>query len=412
MFQRVGAAALKFNLDNITSLMSRLDNPHKRIKTIHVAGTNGKGSSSHMISSVFQSAGYKTGLFTSPHLKSYTERIKVNGIEISEPAVVEFVEQTKVLIEEIKPSFFEITFAMAMHYFYRQEVDIAVIEVGLGGRLDSTNIIEPEICLITNISLDHQYFLGDTLADIAREKAGIIKPGIPVVISETQFETEEVFTTTANNLNTDITFADNQIYAEQASDDRINIIGSEGIILEGLKPDLKGMYQVGNILGVIALLNILNDNSSFSIAEKCIRSGLENVIKNTVLKGRWQILNEQPLTITDTGHNIAGIKVILDGLALEKYNDLHIVWGMVRDKDARKILDLLPKSANYYFVQPDIPRALPVSDLLKAAIQSGLNGQVYDSVMDGVRAAQKCGKSDDLIFIGGSTFVVAEIDNL
>jgi len=412
MFQRVGAAALKFNLDNITSLMDKLDNPHKKIKTIHVAGTNGKGSSSHMIASVLQSAGYKTGLFTSPHLKFFTERIRINGEEISEAAVVDFVDRIKGLAEEIEPSFFEITFAMAMYYFYQQKVDVAIVEVGLGGQFDSTNIIEPEICLITNISLDHQYFLGNTIAEIAGEKAGIIKPGVPVVISESQEETKSVFSSVANQKNSEIIFADKLFYAEQAADDRYNIIAKEEIFLEGLKPDLMGEYQMSNIIGVIALMNRLKKNTNFLLSQDDIRNGLENVAHNTKLKGRWQVLAKSPLIITDTGHNIAGIKEILKEIGRVQYKNLHIVWGMVSDKDAGKILNLLPKSAEYYFVQPDIPRSLPLADLLEAADQVGIKGQGYDSVMDGYYAAQKNALADDLIFIGGSTFVVAEIEDL
>jgi dihydrofolate synthase/folylpolyglutamate synthase len=412
MFQRIGAAALKFNLDNITSLMDTLDDPHREIKTIHVAGTNGKGSSSHMIASILQSAGYKTGLFTSPHLESFTERIKIDGKEISENAVIEFVELIKDTIKDIKPSFFEITFAMAMHYFNQQKVDVAVIEVGMGGRLDSTNIIDPEICLITNISLDHQYFLGNTLPDIAKEKAGIIKEGIPVIISESQNETEKVFKSIAKKLNSDIIFADKQFYSEQASDKRYNIINREGVFLEGLKPDLKGEFQLGNILGVVTLLTRLNELETFVITEENIREGLENVANNTGIKGRWQVLSEAPLIITDTGHNNAGTQVILNEIKKMEFNNLHIVWGMVSDKDANDILGLLPKSAKYYFVEPDIPRSMPLDDLLEAADKIGIKGQGYHSVMDGYEAAKISASDDDLIFIGGSTFVVAEVENL
>jgi len=413
MFQKVGGAALKYNLLNINRLMHYLGNPHKKIKTIHVAGTNGKGSSSHMLASVLQEAGYNTGLYTSPHLRSFTERIKINGQEIDELAVVNFVAQIEELLEEdLKPSFFEITLAMAMQYFVQQKVDIAIIEVGLGGRLDSTNIIQPEICLITNISYDHQQFLGETLPEIAGEKAGIIKKEIPVVISEYQPKIAQVFIDKAANEQAPIMFADKQLRLEQAAGGRINVIKGNEIIHEGLRLDLNGSYQNHNVLGVIAVLDKLNDSSVFSIGETSLHNGLANVVSNTGLKGRWQIVHTKPLTITDTGHNISGVKEIINEIKDLKFNKLHMVWGMVKDKDPMEILLVLPKFAQYYFVAANLPRARTAEKLLQEANEAGLNGKSYNSVMAGYKAALRQAADDDLIFIGGSTFVVAEIEDL
>ena len=403
---------MKYSLDNIIQLMEKLGNPHKKIKTIHVAGTNGKGSSSHMLASVLQEAGYKTGLFTSPHLKSFTERIRINGQEIAEADVVEFVSEIEVAVAEMQPSFFEFSFAMAMQHFYRQEVDFAVIEVGLGGRLDSTNIISPEICLITNISADHTHFLGTELRGIATEKAGIIKPSVPVIISEYQPEVAPVFIRMAAELDSELTFADQELTIEQAADNRLNVVGGGEIHYEGLKLDLKGSYQQHNILGVLALLEKLNLNSGLNISDENIRLGLENVVVNTGLKGRWQVINNNPLTVLDTGHNKSGIQLIIEELSKTKYRNLHIVWGMVDDKVVDEILELLPSDAIYYFVQADVPRALPVDKMSFAAKELGLKGSNYLTVMDGYRAAVESASTNDMIYVGGSTFVVAEIDDL
>lgn len=408
MYQRVGAAAMKYSLDNITKLVDRLGNPQNKVKTIHVGGTNGKGSSSHMLASVLQTAGYKTGLFTSPHLKSFTERIKINGQEISEIAVIDFVAEIERVVDEMKPSFFEITFAMAMQHFYKQEVDYAVIEVGLGGRLDSTNIISPEICLITNISQDHVQFLGSELPGIAKEKAGIIKAGVPVIISEYQKEVAHVFIDKAAKEGSEIKFADKELLLEHAADNRINIIDGEKIRYEGLKLDLRGPYQQRNVLGVLALIEKLDLN----ISDKNVHLGLANVVKNTGLKGRWQIVNQAPLTILDTGHNKSGIQVNLNDIEALKFDGLHMVWGMVDDKDIDELLELLPEQATYYFVKADVPRAMPAEALSQAASRLGLSGNMYPSVMDGYKAALASAKDDDLVFVGGSTFVVAEIEDL
>lgn len=399
---------MKYSLDNITKLMDRLGNPQNKVKTIHVGGTNGKGSSSHMLASVMQTAGYKTGLFTSPHLKSFTERIKINGQEISEIAVIDFVAEIERVVDEMKPSFFEITFAMAMQHFYKQEVDYAVIEVGLGGRLDSTNIISPEICLITNISQDHVQFLGSELPGIAKEKAGIIKAGVPVIISEYQKEVAHVFIDKAAKEGSEIKFADKELLLEHAADNRINIIDGEKIRYEGLKLDLRGPYQQRNVLGVLALIEKLDLN----ISDKNVHLGLANVVKNTGLKGRWQIVNQAPLTILDTGHNKSGIQVNLNDIEALKFDGLHMVWGMVDDKDIDELLELLPEQATYYFVKADVPRAMPAEALSQAASRLGLSGNMYPSVMDGYKAALASAKDDDLVFVGGSTFVVAEIEDL
>ena len=399
---------MKYSLENITKLMDRLGNPQNKVKTIHVGGTNGKGSSSHMLASVMQTAGYKTGLFTSPHLKSFTERIKINGQEISEIAVIDFVAEIERVVDEMKPSFFEITFAMAMQHFYKQEVDYAVIEVGLGGRLDSTNIISPEICLITNISQDHVQFLGSELPGIAKEKAGIIKAGVPVIISEYQKEVAHVFIDKAAKEGSEIKFADKELLLEHAADNRINIIDGEKIRYEGLKLDLRGPYQQRNVLGVLALIEKLDLN----ISDKNVHLGLANVVKNTGLKGRWQIVNQAPLTILDTGHNKSGIQVNLNDIEALKFDGLHMVWGMVDDKDIDELLELLPEQATYYFVKADVPRAMPAETLSQAASRLGLSGNMYPSVMDGYKAALASAKDDDLVFVGGSTFVVAEIEDL
>ncbi|MCF6353282.1 MAG: bifunctional folylpolyglutamate synthase/dihydrofolate synthase [Cyclobacteriaceae bacterium] len=409
MYQRVGPAAYKADLGNIVELMDTLGNPQNQFKSIHVAGTNGKGSSSHMLASILQEAGFKVGLYTSPHLKSFTERVRINGLAITEQEVVDFVEEVKPIIKKIEPSFFEITVAMAFGYFAKHKVDIAIIEVGLGGRLDSTNIITPEVSLITNIGLDHQALLGDTLEKIAYEKAGIIKKGIPVVISQKQEEIKFVFENKAAKVGTEISFATDYYSVEQANTERFNIIKSGKIEIEGIKLDLKGSYQQLNLPGVLQTINLLQ---VFSIKEKHIKKGLEHVVTNTGLKGRWQFLGKKPLIICDTGHNIGGVKMIVEQLQNYTCHQLHIVWGMVEDKSINEILKLLPKNAHYYFCAANIPRALNAALLTKAAIQFNLRGNAYESVNQAILAAKKNAATSDLLFIGGSTFVVAEIDEL
>lgn len=389
MYQRVGNAAYKANLDNTYRLSEILNHPEKQFKSVHIAGTNGKGSTSHMLAAVLQEAGYKVGLYTSPHLKDFRERIKINGEMISENDVIDFVKKYKHEFEKIQLSFFEWTVGLAFHYFAKQKVDIAIVETGLGGRLDSTNVITPEVAVITNISMDHTQFLGDTLAKIAAEKAGIIKSTIPIVIGETQAEIKPVFIEKAKQLNAPIQFAD------------------EGLIQE-YESDLKGAYQQQNKKTVLATIQILQQ-LGWKIAENHIKQGLLNVVKNTGLMGRWQVLSKQPFTVCDTGHNEAGIKLILAQINQQSFEKLHFVLGVVNDKDIANILQLLPKNATYYFCQAKIPRALEVSVLAEKATAVGLSGTTFPSVEAAYQAAQKNATAQDMIFIGGSTFVVAEV---
>lgn len=389
MYQRIGNAAYKANLDNTYRLSEILNHPEKQFKSVHIAGTNGKGSTSHMLASVLQEAGYKVGLYTSPHLKDFRERIKINGAMISENEVIDFVKEYKNEFEKIQLSFFEWTVGLAFHYFANQKVDIAIIETGLGGRLDSTNIVTPEVAVITNISMDHTQFLGNTLAKIAAEKAGIIKPTIPVIIGETQSEIKHVFIEKATQLNATIQFADK-------------------LSLKEYESDLKGVYQQQNKKTVLATIQILQQ-LGWKIAENHIKQGLLNVVKNTGLMGRWQVLNNQPLTVCDTGHNEAGIKLILAQINQQSFEKLHFVLGVVNDKDITNILQLLPKNATYYFCQANIPRALDVNILAEKATVVGLSGTIFSSVEAAYKAAQQNATAQDLIFIGGSTFVVAEV---
>ncbi|HNT50656.1 MAG TPA: folylpolyglutamate synthase/dihydrofolate synthase family protein [Cyclobacteriaceae bacterium] len=408
MFQRVGASAFKKDLTNTLALCKALGNPHQKFKSIHIAGTNGKGSTSHMLAAILQSAGYKTGLYTSPHLKEFTERIRLNGKEIGRDFVTDFVERVKPQLEFIKPSFFEITVAMAFDFFASEKVDIAVIETGLGGRLDSTNVITPVLSVITNISWDHMDMLGDSLPAIAYEKAGIIKPNIPVVISETQTEIQHVFESKALETKSKIIFADKHYQVlKQEEKFEINNLGHWFI----LESDLKGSYQSKNIAGVLTATDELR-TLGFTIPEPSVLTGLKNVTALTGLKGRWQILSNAPLTICDTGHNEAGIREILKQLNDVNFKNLHWVWGMVKDKDVSKIINLLPKAAQYYFCQATIPRAMDAATLAQYAKAAGLNGLVVADVNEAIQTARRNAAAGDLILIGGSTFVVAEIDNL
>lgn len=411
MFQRVGAAALKPDLSNTIRLCKLLDDPHKKFKSIHVAGTNGKGSTSHMLASVLQEAGYKTGLYTSPHLKSFTERIKVDGQEVPAQFVIDFVNKVQAHIDEIKPSFFEITVAMAFDYFASRQVDVAVIEVGLGGRLDSTNVITPVMSIITNIGFDHKDLLGDTLEKIAAEKAGIIKKNIPVVISEQQTGIEHVFISTAKQNNAPFYFASGEYTSEVSSTGKIDIFKNSVRFLTDVDFPLKGSYQHKNLPGVLKSIEILNE-TGFHITEEQLRDGLQKVIVNTSLKGRWQKLQDEPLVICDTGHNVDGIMEIVKQISTMQFNDLHIVLGVVRDKDISEILALLPKRAAYYFCQAKIPRAMDATVLCEKAQHAGLRGEVIPDVNEAKRIALKNASKNDLVFIGGSTFVVAEIEEL
>jgi dihydrofolate synthase/folylpolyglutamate synthase len=415
MFQRVGAAAYKADLDNTIAICSLLNNPENKFKSIHIAGTNGKGSTSHMLASILQSPGLKVGLYTSPHLKDFRERIKINGVVIPEENVIEFVEKYKTDFEKIKPSFFEMTVGLAFDYFAKEKVDVAVIEVGLGGRLDSTNVITPLVSVITNISMDHVALLGDTIEKIAIEKAGIIKKGVPVIIGETQAQTKDVFIRKANEHNSKIIFADQLFLIKdlnQVKRDKFYLsmqVESNGRpVYENLESELLGLYQRKNIATVLATIGELN-KTEFSISENDVRDGIKNVIKNTGLLGRWQILSNDPLTIADTGHNEAGIKEVLNQILQTPHEKLHFVLGMVSDKDISTVLNLLPKDAIYYFCKAKIPRALDAGELAAAGLVAGLNGLVYNSAKEAMEAAQKNAEKNDLVFIGGSTFTVAEI---
>jgi dihydrofolate synthase / folylpolyglutamate synthase len=409
MFQRVGSAAYKPNLTNTLKLCDVLDNPHQKFKSIHVAGTNGKGSVSHMLAAILQTAGYKTGLYTSPHLKEFTERIRINGKEINQDFVVDFVERIKPEIEKIKPSFFEITVAMTFDYFAQQKVDIAVIETGMGGRLDSTNVISPILSLITNISWDHKDLLGDTLQKIASEKAGIIKAHVPVVISERQEEVQAVFESKAIECRSELIFASDRYQAERIKPGAFNIKSSKNQF--SIELDLLGIYQGKNIKGVLAVVDELN-KLGLTISKQNITKGLRNVVALTGLKGRWQQIGEEPLIICDTGHNEAGIKEILNQFKEIKFNRLHWVLGVVKDKDVTTILNLLPKDAQYYYCQATIPRALPAIELQEKATLVGLTGVVVEDVNQAIAEARKNSEPTDLILVAGSSFVVAEIDNL
>lgn len=411
MFQREGQAAFKKDLTNTRELCWILGLPQWKIKTIHIAGTNGKGSTSSMIASVLQEAGYKVGLYTSPHLLSFTERIKINGKEISQKAVVEFVDELRPFIERIKPSFFELTVAMAFHYFDEEEVDIAVVETGMGGRLDSTNVLRPEICAITNISMDHQQFLGDTLTEIAGEKAGIIKPYTPVIIGKRHPETDSVFCVKAAEMDAEILFAQDRFRATVSerswSGQTITLTDLDNEEESSWELDLPGICQTENVQTVFSvLLRMMEDG--WEIEEDHIKFGLRNVTRHVGLRGRMECLSTGPLTLCDVGHNEAGVELILAQLADIPADNLHIVWGMVSDKDHGKILQLLPKNAQYYWVCPSVPRGFDAIELQAKAAAYDLAGEVYMSVGSGVAEARKQASGDEVIFIGGSTFTVAD----
>ncbi len=389
MYQRVGKSAYKADLNNTLKLALYLGEPQKSFKSVHVAGTNGKGSTSHMLASVLQEAGFKVGLYTSPHLKDFRERIKINGKMISKQSVSKFVTTHKVFFEENELSFFEMTVGLAFDYFKNQKVDIAVIEVGMGGRLDSTNIITPEVSVITNIGLDHTKFLGTTLKDIAIEKAGIIEPNTPVVIGETQEEIKDIFMMLAAKNNAPIRFADDFKQKEYES-------------------DLKGNYQEHNKKTVAATIKVLKEKG-WKISEINIKNGIGNTIKNTGLMGRWQILREHPKVIVDTAHNREGLEFVMSQLKEEKFENLHIVLGFVSDKDLSTVLPLFPKDALYYFCKPNIPRGLDTGLLAEGVLPYNLKGELYLSVKMAYKNAVRKAGNNDLVFVGGSTFVVAEV---
>ncbi|MEO8471324.1 MAG: folylpolyglutamate synthase/dihydrofolate synthase family protein [Chryseolinea sp.] len=414
IFQRIGAAALKNDLSNTIKLCEVLGDPHKKFRSIHIAGTNGKGSTSHMLASILQEAGYKTGLYTSPHLKEFTERIKIDGRELSRDFVINFVKRISPHIPSISPSFFEITVAMAFDYFAENKVDIAVIETGLGGRLDSTNVITPILSVITNIGWDHKDILGDTLGKIAFEKAGIIKSHVPVVISETQEGIREIFTETASRLGAQISFADESFKVSAKIIDgmvTLDISWREKIIYHDLSLPLQGFYQRKNIAGVLKSVEVLND-LGLSISQMQTKSGLLNVVINTDLKGRWQILGRNPLVVCDTGHNIDGMTEVVTQIEAQNFDRLFIVLGMVKDKNVTSVLEILPKSAYYFFCQAKIPRALDANTLAAQAKEVMLNGSVVPDINDAIVEAKRMATNDDMIFIGGSTFVVSEIKDL
>ncbi|NKI28158.1 bifunctional folylpolyglutamate synthase/dihydrofolate synthase [Arenibacter sp. 6A1] len=387
MYQQNGNSAFKAKLDNIYALSSYLGHPERKFKSIHVAGTNGKGSSSHMLASILQEAGYTVGLYTSPHLKDFRERIRINGVPVSEGFVVDFIKDNKLFFEAHSLSFFEMTVGMAFDYFVKENIDIAIIEVGLGGRLDSTNIITPEVSLITNIGYDHVDLLGDTIEKIAFEKAGIIKEGVPVVVSELQKETAAVFSTVAHENNAKIIF------------------GSE-VTPGKYKTSLLGNYQSKNIKGVVAAIKELK---GFDVRESHIKDGLMNVVKNTGLLGRWQLLGSEPTVVCDTAHNTEGLTIVMEQLKQQQYGNLHMVLGFVKEKDLERVFPLFPKNATYYFCKPNILRGLDESVLKARANGFGLVGLSYNSVNEALEAAKKAAGKDDFIYVGGSTFVVAEI---
>lgn len=392
MFQQVGAGAYKAGLENTWALDEHFGYPHRSYRTIHIAGTNGKGSCSHTLAAILQHAGYRVGLYTSPHLIDFRERIRVNGQPVPEEYVVRFVEEERGFFEPLHPSFFELTTAMAFRYFAEEKVDVAVIEVGLGGRLDCTNVIRPDLCIITNISLDHVQFLGDTLEKIAGEKAGIIKPGVPVVIGETTPETRPVFLKKAKEEGAPIYFAEEEVQELHSDWDY----------------ELKGAYQVKNRRTLLAALPLLR-GAGYRIREEDVRAGFARVVELTGLMGRWQQLQEHPALVCDTGHNVGGIAYIAGQLRQQACRQLHIVIGMVNDKDIRGVLALLPREAVYYFTQASVKRALPAAELARLAAEAGLKGDCFPDVPSAVRAAQKKSLPEDFIFVGGSTFIVADL---
>lgn len=417
MYQRQGAPAFKKDLTNTIALCGLLDNPQQKFKSIHVAGTNGKGSVSHMLAAVFQVAGYKVGLYTSPHLKDFRERIKINGEMISEESVIGFVEKHKADFEHIRPSFFEMTVALAFDHFAKNEVDIAIIEVGLGGRLDSTNVITPELSVITNIGYDHQQFLGETLPEIASEKAGIIKPNIPVVIGEFQQEVAEVFENKARETNSRLRFANREWEIRDAEllsnavDDyslKMKVRHYDGLELE-FEGQLTGPHQKKNLITVLETIRTLSD-MGWKVTRDHFKAGVKTVVDRTGLMGRWQILQRNPLVIADTGHNKEGLLPNLQRLlSNRKPEQLHFVWGMVNDKDVLGTLKLLPPTSTYYFCKPDVPRGLDVAILSEKATEIGLKHTSYSAVQEALKAAKLHAQPHDIIYVGGSTFVVAEV---
>lgn len=413
MFSRIGAAAIKKDLHNTIALCDALDNPHTEFKSIHIAGTNGKGSVSHMLAAILQTAGYKTGLYTSPHLHDFRERIKVNGEMISEQYVIDFTERVQPLIDEIEPSFFEITVAMAFEYFKDQNVDIAVIEVGLGGRLDSTNIITPELSVITNIGWDHMNLLGDSLEKIAYEKAGIIKQQIPVVVGETLPETKPAFKQKANEQHAPLHFAydEFQVTGKKTIDHKLVVDVEEKKTKNEFQYalDLPGVYQTKNILTVLSSVRQLQEQG-WNISEEQVQRALATSKQINGLHGRWEVIHEYPTVVMDVGHNEDGVKQIVAQLKESSYNKLHIIIGMVKDKEIEKVLALLPTDASYYFTKAHIPRALPEHDLQTKASAFDLQGENFENVNSAISTALQHAAKDDLILVCGSVFLVGEVN--
>lgn len=410
VFHIIGSSAYKPGLDNTIRLMELLDNPHKKFKSIHIAGTNGKGSVSHYIAAILQQAGYKVGLYTSPHLVDFGERIRINGKMIEKHFVVDFIEQNKNSIESIQPSFFELTMAMGFSYFADQKADIAVVEVGLGGRLDSTNIIYPELSIITNIGFDHVEFLGDTLEKIAVEKAGIIKKGVPVVIGETLPETKPVFVQKAIEMTAEISFA-----SEKKDAKLIKFSNGKMLVeIDNLLyfSELSGIYQLKNIATVLTAIEVLNTTSSFHIPDEAVKSGMEQVCTITGLRGRWEVISFNPMIVADTGHNVHGIQELVNQLKYQEYKTLRVVIGMVNDKDISGVLQLLPTDAVYYFTQAKVKRALPADELRERALVYQLQGKNYDLIQDALDDSISDSDPKDLILITGSNFVVGEALNI
>lgn len=415
MFSRIGAAAYKKDLHNTIALCNALDNPQTKFKSIHIAGTNGKGSTSHMLAAILQQAGYKTGLYTSPHLKDFRERIKINGEMVSEEFVTEFVERTKSISEEIQPSFFELTVAMAFEYFAEQQVDIAVIETGLGGRLDSTNVITPIISVITNIGYDHMNILGNTLEEIAMEKAGIIKPNVPVVIGEYLPETKNIFINKAKECRAPIYFAQEEykVFAVESATQILHcaVKNTEHDITENFSLDLNGLYQTKNLRTVLCAEGILMQHG-FTIKNEAEKIALANTKKLTGLHGRWDVIGENPTIVLDVAHNEDGIKQVTRQLTLIKkdISAVHFVIGMVKDKEVDKVLSLLPADAIYYFTNAHIPRAMPAAELQSKATTFNLQGAFYDDVNNAIEAAKQNAATTDLVIVCGSVFLVGEVE--
>lgn len=412
MYQRIGGAAYKADLNNTVKLLNLLGSPQNKFSSIHIAGTNGKGSVAHLLAAVFQEAGFKTGLYTSPHMKDFRERIRINGVMILPEKVVAFIKANKAEFEAMELSFFEMTVGLAFNYFADEQVDIAIVETGMGGRLDSTNMLNPVLSVITNIGFDHMQFLGDTIEQIATEKAGIIKKGVPVVIGETQAETKAVFEEKAAALKSDIIFADQRFEARKLDVDNpsfqyFDIWRKAEPYIERLEFGLNGLYQQKNVITAICALDMISDR--FEINEQHIRAGFSEFAPLTGFLGRWQQLGTKPDIIADAAHNLNGIMEVMSQINIMKFNQLHFILGMVNDKNVDGILQILPRNAIYYFCKADIPRGMDATKLAGKAFEMGLRGEVYHSVSDAYRSAINKAGFEDLIFIGGSTFIVAEV---